>query len=40
MIQGVVGIDDLLAPMSLVFRDRDSETVDIVMNLFSTARKK
>jgi hypothetical protein len=40
MIQGVVGIDDLLVPMSLVFRDKDSETADIVMNLFSTARKK
>jgi hypothetical protein len=40
VIQGVIGIDDLLVPMSLVFRDKDSETVDIVLNLFSTARKK
>lgn len=40
LIQGAIGVDDLVIAVSLRFRNRDSEIVDTVMNLFSTARKK
>jgi hypothetical protein len=40
IIQGAIGVDDLVIAVTLLFRNRDSEVVDTVLNLFSTARKK
>jgi hypothetical protein len=40
LIQGAIGMDDLVVSVSLLFRNKDSEAMDAVLNLFSTARKK
>jgi hypothetical protein len=40
LIQGGIGVDDLVVSVSLLFRNKESEAVDAVLNLFSTARKK
>ena len=40
IIQGAIGVDDLLITTTLLYRKKDSEVADIVLNLFSTARKK
>jgi len=40
VIEGAIGVDDLLINVTLLFRNKESEAVDTAMNLFSTARKK
>jgi len=40
LIQGAIGVDDLVISVTLLFRNKESEVVDTAMNLFSTARKK
>jgi hypothetical protein len=40
LIQGAIGMDDLVVSVSLLFRNKEAEAMDAVLNLFSTARKK
>ena len=39
LIQGAIGMDDLVITLTLLFRNKESEVVDTVLNLFSTLRK-